>query len=610
MSVSRVPTSLRSWMSAVSEIARAVNAAEPLEEVLNRVAAQARALIGFEFCAVMLADEQHERLRIAGCSGLNPHYLAQVSGGQSLQIHPPGAALDTPAARAYREDRTIVVPDVRDAASYGRLQDLAPAQGYHALLASPLHGSGEQAGVIVAYSVRAREFGPPELELIELLGGQAVLALETTRLRAEQQEVIRELSRANDELRRGRAALEWAEQQHHQLMQLVLDEVELPGLVGALATALRASVTVEDADGRMLARAPEQDYRPPPDLAARRAGPVRTALDHGEVGGRYQVVRVPGGTAAWAAPVVLGAELAGRLWVTAPAAEPEPVQLRVIERFALVVALLLLQQRHVLDVRSRLSGDLLGDLLREGGPVHPRAVLDRAGAIGHDLSRPHVVALLAVDGVVPATARLPELVRAAAEPGPLPLVGAYDGLHVLLHPAEPDPGDALRRILAKTAQAVGGHGGGGVVTMVAGPVARDAAGYATAFRVARGALALHLTGGLAGGFIDAGALGLSALLLEIGTPDALRRFAARLLEPLEAHEQQHGGDLIATLSAWLAAGCSTAAAAQALVVHRNTVTYRLRRAEQLTGRPLADSSTRLELQLALMIRDIAAVGPA
>jgi sugar diacid utilization regulator len=510
-----------------------------------------------------------------------------------------------------------VVPDVQDAASYGRLQDLAPTQGYRALLASPLRGSGEKAGVIVAYSVTAREFGPPELELIELLGGQAALALETTRLRAEQQEVIRELSRANDELRRGRAVLEWAERQHHQLMQLVLDEVELTGLVGALATALRASVTVEDADGRMLARAPEHDYQPPPDLAARRAGPVRAALDHGEVGGRYQVVRVPGGTggvaaAAWAAPVVLGSELAGRLWVTAPAAEPEPVQLRVIERFALVVALLLLQQRHVLDVRSRLSGDLLGDLLREGGPVHPQAVLDRAAAIGHDLSRPHVVALLAVDGVVPTTARLPELVRAAAEPGPLPLVGSYDGLHVLLQPAEPDPGDALRRVLAKTAQAVGGRGVGGVsgvVTMVAGPVARDAAGYATAFRVARGALALHLSGGPDGGFIDAGALGLSALLLETGAPDALRRFSARLLEPLEAHEQRRGGDLIATLSAWLAAGCSTAAAAQALVVHRNTVTYRLGRVEQLTGRRLADSSTRLELQMALMIRDIAEVNP-
>ncbi|HEY0717266.1 MAG TPA: GAF domain-containing protein, partial [Streptosporangiaceae bacterium] len=102
---------------------RAVNDAEPLEEVLNRVAAHACELIGFEFCAVMLADEQRQRLYIAGCSGLTPHYLARVSGGHSLQIHPPSAALDTPAARAYREERTVVVPGTSSAA---RLRASAP----------------------------------------------------------------------------------------------------------------------------------------------------------------------------------------------------------------------------------------------------------------------------------------------------------------------------------------------------------------------------------------------------------------------------------------------------------------------------------------------------
>lgn len=45
-------------------------------------------------------------------------------------------------------------------------------------------------------------------------------------------------------------------------------------------------------------------------------------------------------------------------------------------------------------------------------------------------------------------------------------------------------------------------------------------------------------------------------------------------------------------------------------MHRNTVTYRLGRVEQLTGRRLTESSTRLELQMALMIREIAEVGPA
>jgi GAF domain-containing protein/sugar diacid utilization regulator len=611
MSVPEVPASLRSWMSAVSEIVRSVNAAEPLAKVLARVAEQACELIGFEFCAVMLADEEREHLQIAGCSGLTPDYLAQVGDDQGLRIRPPGPDLDTPAARAFREERTIVVPDVREARSYGRLRHLAPTQGYRALLVSPLRGSGDLAGVIVAYSVSARQFSGPELELIELLGGQAAVALETARLRAEQQEVIRELSLANEEMRRGRAVLEWAERQHHQLMQLVLDEVELSELVGALASALRASVTVEDTDGRVLAHAPADGYCPPPAPAARRAGAARAALTAQEASGRrYTVARVPvpgaSGRAApaWAAPVVIGGELAGRLWVTGPPADPEPVQLRVIERFALVVALLLLQQRHLLDVQSRLSGDLLGDLLREGGPVRPQAVLDRAAAIGHDLSRPHVVALLTADTALPPAVRLPELARAAAEPGPAPLAGPHDGAHVLLLPAEPDPGDALRRILAKADQAVGARG---MVTLVAGPVARDPAGYATAFRVARGAAALRRASGR-GGFVDVGRLGLSALLLETGTPDTLRRFAAGLLQTVEEHEEHYGGDLLATLRAWLSAGCSTAAAADALVVHRNTVTYRLSRVEQLTGCSLRDSRVRLELELALTIREIVRAG--
>ena len=65
MGLPEVPASLRPWMSAVGEIVRAVSAAEPLEDILTRVAVRACELIGFEFCAVMLVDERHEDLNVA-----------------------------------------------------------------------------------------------------------------------------------------------------------------------------------------------------------------------------------------------------------------------------------------------------------------------------------------------------------------------------------------------------------------------------------------------------------------------------------------------------------------------------------------------------------------
>jgi GAF domain-containing protein len=601
-----MPSSLRSWMSVVGEIARAVNAAEPLDDVLARVAEQACSLIGFEYCAVMLAEPDREHLRVAGSWGLSRDYVALVSDAGSLLIHPAGPQLDSPAAEAFREGHTVAVPDVGTAARFGRLRHLAPRQGYRALIAAPLRApDAGLVGVIVAYSVAARPFGPPEVELVELLADQAALALETARLRGAQQAVITELSVANAELRRSRALTEWAEQQHRGLMRLVLAEVGLAGLVTALAESLGASVTVEGLDEQLLASAPESGYHPPPDTAARRRKPVQAALD--ALARTNEVMRLPAersgrpgaaavghppgsGQGVWVAPVVLGGERAARLWITNPRAAPEPVERRVIERFALVVALELLKQRHRIEVEERLSGDLIGDLLRHGGPQQPQGVLDRAAALGHDLAGPHHVAVLALDPPGPAV-RLAELARAAV--GGHPLVGPHEDVQVILLPAAPDPADALRGVTAHLEQMLHGR----IPTVAVGPAADGVAGYAAAYRVARGALMLRRAA-QPGGLVDVRDLGLAALLLENGTPDSLRRFARNLLRPVVANDALRGGDLLPTLRTWLAEGCSTQATARALVVHPNTVVYRLARVEELTGRSLRKVDARLDLQLA------------
>ena len=327
---------------------------------------------------------------------------------------------------------------------YGRMRSLAPTQGYRALLAAPLRTARSGlAGVIVAYSTQARAFSALEIELIELLADQAALALETSGLRADQQSVIRELSLANAELRTGRAAIERAEQQHRDLMAMVLADVGLDRIVAGWR-GLAASVTRRGRRRSVARLAPAAGYRPPPDAAARRRGSMRAALD--TLSRRYEVVQVPAGPArrpAWVAPVVLGGELAGRLWVTDRGVAPEPFERRLIERFALVVGMELLRRRQLRDVERRLSGDLLGDLLRPGGPSHEQGLLDRAAALGHDLAKPHTMAVLAPEPPqrVP---RLGELVRAGVD-GPA-LDGWYEDVHVVVLPLKPDPIDALRRV--------------------------------------------------------------------------------------------------------------------------------------------------------------------
>ncbi|AWZ15211.1 helix-turn-helix domain-containing protein [Streptomyces sp. ICC1] len=77
--------------------------------------------------------------------------------------------------------------------------------------------------------------------------------------------------------------------------------------------------------------------------------------------------------------------------------------------------------------------------------------------------------------------------------------------------------------------------------------------------------------------------------------DRLRRV---VLGPVLALAPQDRRVLLNTLGTWLACQGSTTYAAQRLYCHRNTVSNRLRRLEQLTGRSLSDPSHVVELALA------------
>ncbi len=81
-------------------------------------------------------------------------------------------------------------------------------------------------------------------------------------------------------------------------------------------------------------------------------------------------------------------------------------------------------------------------------------------------------------------------------------------------------------------------------------------------------------------------------------PEVARDLARALLAPLEGRK----GDLVASLSAWLARHGQWDTAAADLGVHRHTLRYRMRRVEELLGRSLDDPDLRAELWLALRFR--------
>jgi hypothetical protein len=92
-------------------------------------------------------------------------------------------------------------------------------------------------------------------------------------------------------------------------------------------------------------------------------------------------------------------------------------------------------------------------------------------------------------------------------------------------------------------------------------------------------------------------------LLMASVPGAvLRSFRERLLGPLLAYDERHRAELLSTLREFLACSGSWNACAARMYVHVNTVRYRIRRIEELTGRDLSSLDDQVDFFLAMRIR--------
>ncbi|WP_327583399.1 helix-turn-helix domain-containing protein [Nonomuraea sp. NBC_00507] len=103
----------------------------------------------------------------------------------------------------------------------------------------------------------------------------------------------------------------------------------------------------------------------------------------------------------------------------------------------------------------------------------------------------------------------------------------------------------------------------------------------------------------AGGVVTSDEIYTHALLLATVPGDVRRSFAARLLSPLLAYDRKHQSELVRTLGVFLDCAGSWNACAEQLHVHVNTVRYRIRRIEELTGRNLSTMADRVDFFLAL-----------
>jgi GAF domain-containing protein len=552
-------------LSALAETLADLATLHDLDAVLEAIVRRARKLLAADVAYMTLQDEQRGDTYMRVTDGSMSARFQQLRlpmgaglGGLVAQTATPYVTPDYPADMRFRHTGEI---------------DVAVAEeGIVAILGVPMRLGSRIVGVLFAANRSARPFSRDEVILLGSLGSHAAVAIDNARLLAETRAALAELSTANRFIREHSDAVERAAEAHDRMAELVLRGGDVVDLARTVAELLGGGVAVLDVDGRSLASV-GLDTAEALDEAAATARALGRTVHRGDL---------------WATAVNAGGAAVCAL-VLRPAAEPGESDLRILERAAVVTALLLLSRRSLAEAESRVRGELLDDLISR--PLgDPGTIRERARRMGVDLDQPYAVLVL----------RGPDELRqritawAAGHAAHSAGLAAYrDGVAVLLLPGA-DPAAVAPRL----AREVGGAVGAPVTVGAAGPIHGPSAvshAYREADRCASALVAL----GRAGHGASAGDLGFVGLLL--GSGRDVDGYVRGVLGPVLDYDARRGTVLRETLEAYFGCGSSPARAAAVLHVHVNTVVQRLERLSSLLGADWQQPERALDLQLALRL---------
>jgi sugar diacid utilization regulator len=284
--------------------------------------------------------------------------------------------------------------------------------------------------------------------------------------------------------------------------------------------------------------------------------------------------------AAVVAPVLVGGDVAGYLLTISgqDADFTEDMRLLAIEHAAMVCGLVMGRDLVVAAAAGRARHELLEALLLSSDRNGPE--LERwARHLGLDPAGAYVVVVFDAPGSRPGSVE-PLLTRAA----PGTVVAARTDEMVAIVAGSVETARALATSCLESSSALVGAG--------VGNPCESAAGVARSYAEARRALAAgQRMGQTASVFAD---LGIHRLLLRVPDVSDLRAFAEEVLGGLNR-------EFVETLAVYFRENGSPARAAQQLNVHPNTVGYRIRRVEELTGLSLARHRDRLMAEVAVEI---------
>jgi hypothetical protein len=385
------------------------------------------------------------------------------------------------------------------------------------------------------------------------------------------------------------------------LSALASQATDVEAIAGLLHDSIGSKVVVLDRGLEILASSGADD---PADIVAvlrQRSGAsgLNTILAAAARSRRALSVPAMSPAEGWVvvAPISVGEGVAGYLITVSEQVHDlnENLRLMVIEHATMICGVVLGRDLVVAAAASRARRQLLEGLLlarnRDDNEIERWA-----RHLGFDPARSYAVITLTVpeherrSGLAAVEAALGQLATDAI------VVSRADEV-VAIAPVDGDTD--VRTLADRCAERIARRRLGPVAVGIGNPC-QTPAEIARSYAEARHALAASERMGGFGGVTAFGDLGIQRLFLRVPDIAYLRGFADEVVGKL-LDGQSGGAEFLATLAVYFEENSSPQRAARRLNVHPNTVTYRIRRVEEITGLSLAVHRDRLMLAVAVEI---------
>jgi purine catabolism regulator len=284
--------------------------------------------------------------------------------------------------------------------------------------------------------------------------------------------------------------------------------------------------------------------------------------------------------------------------------ELDDVDTLVTEHGAAACALEMAKAKAISDTEKRLRGTFLDRLLI--GDVSQQEATRQGERFEHDMTKIHLAIVLAWQGEKSlSTRRLETLINTIVKAkGADALVWQREREEEVLifHATDPkNPIDTSMELATACSEEVQRQYPHVHIAIGLGQPARDISGWRTSYRDA--VQALDLARRLQTDTpLYIGDLGVYQLILSLSDREKLLNFCERTLGSLIEYDLRQHADLIKTLEAFFACHGNLSETAKQLIVHRNTLLYRMNRINDIADIDLNRPETRLALHLALTIR--------